>query len=535
MIIPCLLLILTINLSAREKTEQIANFTWYTEQNTLEEMAQIAQKADKPIFAVFSAVWCGPCQQVKKTVFMTDDFKRIADSAILLYIEQTTPEGDAYNKKFNVSAFPTFKLISKDGIFLDHFTSQRTVDGFLNWINDVKAGNNFYQLSKKLEQYPQDRDLIIKIVEKLDYFQVDDKIEYLSKAITINPDFNDDISQKIYEKLASTLAVAIAYNTGDEKTKIKNKYQQLFLNIINAYYPGKFKYDLKENDGFTSILNWFNESGNYDKTLSIFNDLLKQKDEKLNLIEEVASIANAVTAYVGSGKLEDAKAWTKKVQDAAKDAETLKKDSKFLYYYFSMYNPIITYLADKKEMKEAENIGLTMESEMTRLGQDSQKASTLLQLTQKYGILMDKTIESIYLKLKTAKNMELVYFSTAQAKLLVKSGKKDDASKVLINLYENEEFIKNLQPELLPEALNMIAWTMVECKIVNEKSLEIAKKALTLKPSHVIMDTVASIHAELGNFKEAVEIEKQALEKTNNEKSKKDYSDKIKNWEKEIK
>ena len=135
-----LILLMAFSLTARDKQEKIGDYSWYTEQNTLEEIIQAAKKAGKPILAVFSATWCGPCQHVKKTVFKTAEFKKVAQEAVLLYIEETTKEGKAYNKKYKIRGWPTFKIFSKEGIMLDTGNPKRTVDGFVDWIKDVKGG-----------------------------------------------------------------------------------------------------------------------------------------------------------------------------------------------------------------------------------------------------------------------------------------------------------------------------------------------------------------------------------------------------------
>jgi thioredoxin-related protein len=531
-----LITILTVGLQAREKTEPIGKFQWYTEQNTFEEMVQIAQKAGKPILAVFSATWCVPCQQVKKTVFMIDDFKQVADEVILLYIEQTTPEGGAYNKKFKVNVFPTFKILSKNGELLDNGNVERTVDGFLKWIKDVKAGKNFYELSKKLEKKPNDRETILNIVDKLDYFDRSKRLEYLKQAVKINPDFKDELSQKVYEKLAQTLIFNIPQGNEKGKTEFLKENRPLFLDIVNAYYPGKFKYELKGNQGMAIILNWFNRSEDFDKSISIINDFLKQKGEKLDMINDIDVISEAIPAYIGQGKINEADNWITKTRTAAANAETLKKDQKFLYYYFNMYNAIVKHYGEKKDIKEAEKYALIQYDEMSRLGQEKLVEYTMRENASRYGIMFDKILGNLEESSKTAKGEQVAFLVVSQAELLAKSGKKEEAEKRLIRLYENEEYFKTLKPESIPEILNEIAWAMVEAKIVSPKSLEIAKKAVALNPSHMELDTLACVYAGLGNFKDAVETEKEALNKVvNDEGIKKYYSERIKKWEKELK
>ena len=82
---------------------------------------------------------------------------------------------------------------------------------------------------------------------------------------------------------------------------------------------------------------------------------------------------------------------------------------------------------------------------------------------------------------------------------------------------------------------NSIAWTMVEAKIVDQRTLEIAKKAVELKESPNILDTLAMAHAELGNFEEAVKIEEKALKLAEKEYLIEKFKKKLEKWKKKIK
>jgi tetratricopeptide (TPR) repeat protein len=69
-----------------------------------------------------------------------------------------------------------------------------------------------------------------------------------------------------------------------------------------------------------------------------------------------------------------------------------------------------------------------------------------------------------------------------------------------------------------PGALNMRAWVLSVCPDDDyrngKKALELAKKAvrLTEEKNPMYLDTLACVHAEIGDFKEAVELSRKALE-----------------------
>ncbi|MDQ1353315.1 MAG: hypothetical protein QG657_3621, partial [Acidobacteriota bacterium] len=236
-ILVCLIIVMAAGLVAREKTEKIGEFTWFTETTPWQEVLQAAQKVNKPILVVFCADWLDDCDALRKNVFMADGFKEIANQVILLYIEQASKEGDSFCRQFNVRIYPTFKLFSKEGVMLDNGTFSRTVEGFRGWLKDVKAGNNFYELTKQLEKNPIDRDLLVKIVDRMGMSDKKDKLAYLKRAIQIKPDYNDELAQKAYEKMAWVLVENIPRAQGREEFFMYNK--QLFAGIVNAYYPDK--------------------------------------------------------------------------------------------------------------------------------------------------------------------------------------------------------------------------------------------------------------------------------------------------------
>jgi hypothetical protein len=386
--IMCAILLITAGLSAREKTEKIGDFNWFTERNTWDEILKAAQKVDKPILAVFSADWLDTSQGLIDNVFKTHDFKRVADQVILFFIEQASQDGEAYCRKFNVRVFPTFKLFSKEGIMLDNGTFKRTVDGFLGWIKEVKSGNNSYELSKKLEKNPNDREILVKMAERMGMSDKKDKLVFLKKAIELNPDFKDEISHRAYEKMAFALLENIPRMRGREEY-IK-EYGKLFQDIVNAYYPGKFKYALKGKDGLAAIFDWNIQCGNNDKVISIFNDFLKQKGNKPDLIKDMDVIGWSISAYLNSGNLAEAEKWITKARKFLKPSETLKKDPIFLYYYPAMYRNIIFYLENLQKTKEAEAYAVLFYDEMSRMGLENEKLTVMQEYSDKYKTLADK-------------------------------------------------------------------------------------------------------------------------------------------------
>ena len=485
----------------REKTETIGKFSWYTEQNNWEEILQIAQKANKPILAVFSATWCGPCQELKTNLFKNVAFKKVTDEVVLLYIEQTTKEGAAYNSKYKVIGFPSFRIFSQQGVLLDQGFPERTVDGFLKWISDVKAGKNFHELSRKLEQNPNDRGALVQIAGKLDGGEKEKIFDYLQRAIKINPDFNDELAQEAYEKLAYFLLEGMPFKEGREKEEYLTRWQRTFQAIVDSYYPNRFKYELKGNIGLNYILNWFYRSRQFEKVLFYFNDFLKRKGDGLDFTKDIIVFAVAIPDFVSLGKPDEAERWIASIRDFAMRNENVASDQRFIHFYSELFNGVIRNFELQGQDANAEKYAGILAEDMVRMRQ----------------------------------GMWAVLSVTSQATILVNMGKKAEARKVLIALYKNEAFFNSLEKQVVPGALRQIAWTMAWMEIADQTSLEIAKKSVAMDPTPANKDTLACVHAALGNFKEAVKIETEAMAVEKDESFRQEFSERISKWQVKIK
>lgn len=85
--------------------------------------------------------------------------------------------------------------------------------------------------------------------------------------------------------------------------------------------------------------------------------------------------------------------------------------------------------------------------------------------------------------------------------------------KPLTDLYKKTAAIETDKKKLKSELLNNIAWGFVEIKEFNAEALKIINESIALDSSPEAMDTLATIHAGMGNYKEAVKTEKEALKK----------------------
>ncbi len=78
--------------------------------------ALVKAKADnKPVIVIFSAVWCGPCQSMKKKVYPSAEVKPFHDKFIWAYLDADDNANDADSKKFGVSGIPHIEFLDSAG------------------------------------------------------------------------------------------------------------------------------------------------------------------------------------------------------------------------------------------------------------------------------------------------------------------------------------------------------------------------------------------------------------------------------------
>src|SRR3954453_21753915 len=78
-----------------------------------------AKTEGKPVIAVFSAVWCGPCQMMKKDVYPSAEVKKYQDKFVWAYIDVDDEANNADSEKYGVSGIPHIQFLSKDGKKVD--------------------------------------------------------------------------------------------------------------------------------------------------------------------------------------------------------------------------------------------------------------------------------------------------------------------------------------------------------------------------------------------------------------------------------
>ena len=90
-----------------------AKIGWY--EGSIEQAFADAEAAGSPVFLYWGAVWCPPCQEIKHTVFKSQQFINLTKLFVPVYLDGDTDQAQAWGEKFGVKGYPTMIVFNPAG------------------------------------------------------------------------------------------------------------------------------------------------------------------------------------------------------------------------------------------------------------------------------------------------------------------------------------------------------------------------------------------------------------------------------------
>jgi thiol-disulfide isomerase/thioredoxin len=113
----------------------IAN-KWFLD---LDEAKLVASRTNKNIFIDFMATWCGPCKQMEREVFVTDEFKAMGKKLVFCKID--IDMNPALAEKYGVTAIPNMFVIRPDGSVVGSILGSMPLTAFMQELEKLTSSN----------------------------------------------------------------------------------------------------------------------------------------------------------------------------------------------------------------------------------------------------------------------------------------------------------------------------------------------------------------------------------------------------------
>ncbi len=98
-----------------------AAIDWFD--GSVEEALSTARSQDRPLFLYWGAEWCPPCNQIKSTIFVREDFIARTRQFIAVYLDGDSAGAQRWGDHFGTSGYPTLIVLQPDGTELTRLSS----------------------------------------------------------------------------------------------------------------------------------------------------------------------------------------------------------------------------------------------------------------------------------------------------------------------------------------------------------------------------------------------------------------------------
>ncbi|HLP54511.1 MAG TPA: thioredoxin family protein [Fluviicola sp.] len=98
-----------------------------------------AKETEKLIFVDVHTSWCGPCKEMARTTFQSDEVGKVFNKKFInLKIDaETDADGPDLAKKYSVTAYPTLLFINGEGKLVKRLVGKQSEEKLLSVANNL--------------------------------------------------------------------------------------------------------------------------------------------------------------------------------------------------------------------------------------------------------------------------------------------------------------------------------------------------------------------------------------------------------------
>ncbi|MBK23334.1 MAG: hypothetical protein CME70_04950 [Halobacteriovorax sp.] len=313
---------------------------------SVESAFKLAKEQNKPLFLYWGAIWCPPCNHIKKKVFTNPSFQKEVKNFIAVYLDGDTDRAQIWGEKLKASGYPTMMVMTPAGRELMRFPT--TID--------ARIYTELLRSSKK-------RKISIEELLKKKHPSAEEWSQLAFYSWAQNRDIKDKLG--LYEKLYNKIPLRFKFErtalllkyleqlTKDKKTKrLKTPLGKEFVKLINQKVLAR---------GFTGTLAY--SGGKYIDYL--FDDIQSRirhhkklrklleelsTDKKLSVEERLFSLS-----YEMNIALEDEKLLPEFQKKLLLKVEETDREAKDGYTRQDAMSTVIWILKKSKLLKEAKS------------------------------------------------------------------------------------------------------------------------------------------------------------------------------------